>query len=966
MNDESNRSQLSSLKAELERVELDLRFLRVKADELESRIATQERAASQNEILQRLVAPPIIPSALELPKIEPTPIHQQPTALAAETIAVPRPAAAPPIIVKTPAPIYAASSLATELPNVPVAPVILPIAPVAPTSNAPSTEPKRESFEMRLGTYWFVRIGIVMVLTAMVFLGNYAYQHYVGLLGPIGKVVLMYLTSAGLLAAGKILPRKQERLKNYGQVLFAGGLAAVYFTTYAAHHFPNLQVISSPVLDGILLLAWTSFIVWLADRNKSEVLAVFAIGLAYYTALITNVGNFTLISNLLLAVAAVFFLIRNRWIALTFLSIAASYGSYFYWHYYAGSAGIEEFAGRLSIAGYWTIFTTAVFLSRAAEFAGPRRAGFLSFNNAAAFGLLTFSFLHQHSGKFWQLALAAGAILLALSYLALKFIPEDELPRRAYLAQGILLITLGIITKLSGPTLALVLGVESALLLIFSTQWKSRFVRAASIVIAALSAGWFLFTTIHAVDPHAWAQAAGLVALLLFNAGWSGKHEPERTDPLSIRELPAYFTSLSLFTWAAATFRLADSLQMAPILAISAVVLTGLYYIVRVREIPLLAQALLGLAQGQLVMLMADQQIAPSWTPAIVAGISLAFALWWPRQNVLALDTNAKRFLEIIYAIASALITQLYLPQAIRGEGVITAAWILTFAWAALGLFTRSWPIAAAGQLFLVVGWFNRVTEMFFGNNLDSANHSLEIIGALLAFVALAHWLNKRRATKPLNIVAHVYQWAAAILTLAWINVHVGEPYRFLVLAALFAVSLIIGLAGIPYTTAPGVMLATTGLFIWISGPLEALAAPQHLLAILIIGATQILARRKTKHLQLPESVHQLWLGVTSGALWLYTSRWVIGHSAGAHFYLTASWAILAFILFGLGFALRERTYRWTALTVLACALARVVMLDVWKLETIYRILSFFALGIVLLALGYFYTRFQEKIAKWL
>ena len=30
--------------------------------------------------------------------------------------------------------------------------------------------------------------------------------------------------------------------------------------------------------------------VWVADRKKSEVLALFAIGLAYYTSIITRVG----------------------------------------------------------------------------------------------------------------------------------------------------------------------------------------------------------------------------------------------------------------------------------------------------------------------------------------------------------------------------------------------------------------------------------------------------------------------------------------------------------------------------------------------------------------------------------------------------------------------------------------------------------------------------------------------------
>ncbi len=58
--------------------------------------------------------------------------------------------------------------------------------------------------------------------------------------------------------------------------------------------------------------------------------------------------------------------------------------------------------------------------------------------------------------------------------------------------------------------------------------------------------------------------------------------------------------------------------------------------------------------------------------------------------------------------------------------------------------------------------------------------------------------------------------------------------------------------------------------------------------------------------------------------------------------------------------------YRWSGLLVLTCALGRVVILDVWRLETIYRILSFMALGVVLLVLGFIYTKYQEKIREWL
>jgi uncharacterized membrane protein len=39
---------------------------------------------------------------------------------------------------------------------------------------------------------------------------------------------------------------------------------------------------------------------------------------------------------------------------------------------------------------------------------------------------------------------------------------------------------------------------------------------------------------------------------------------------------------------------------------------------------------------------------------------------------------------------------------------------------------------------------------------------------------------------------------------------------------------------------------------------------------------------------------------------------------------------------------------------------------DVWQLETIYRILSFLVLGAVLLLLGYLYNRFADRIREWL
>ncbi|HUS34696.1 MAG TPA: hypothetical protein VM680_05020, partial [Verrucomicrobiae bacterium] len=173
MNDDSNRSQLNSLKTELQRVELDLRLLRSKAEQLEFAINAQERSA-RAATLERLtpsahVVPPLGGSesvvAPIAPIIEPTP---------------PRRPATPPPLPKTVPPIITAAPEAIHFTTTPP-----PLPPPAPEPAPVAAAAERESFEMKLGTFWFVRIGIVMVLTAMVFLGNYAYQHYWGLMGPV-------------------------------------------------------------------------------------------------------------------------------------------------------------------------------------------------------------------------------------------------------------------------------------------------------------------------------------------------------------------------------------------------------------------------------------------------------------------------------------------------------------------------------------------------------------------------------------------------------------------------------------------------------------------------------------------------------------------------------------------------------------------------------------------------------------
>ncbi|MBI3191945.1 MAG: DUF2339 domain-containing protein, partial [Pedosphaera parvula] len=413
--DERDRNELERIQKEHAQLHARVYLLGQQLKELESRVAARKPTPAP-----LTVAPPA----------STTPPHvQQPATLPTTAPITPQPPQPPPLIIpklSTPTPQTQASPVASPVTSpANIEAGSAPAETAAAKATAPEQASRESSIELRFGTYWAVRAGIVMVLTALAFFGYYAYQNYIPHLGPWGKVLMLYLGSGALLGAGAWFQRKkgQDSLKNYGQVLFAGGLAAVYFTTYAAHHIPALKVIQSAIADGALLLGWAGFIVWLADRRKSETLSLFAIGLAYYTSVITDVGLFTLYSNLVLTLAAVFFLVRNRWATLSFASLVATYAGYGYWRFFQNGAWLlptsptaeHLWIGVWFLAGYWIAFTAAVFLSRHAALADGSRATFLSFNNGAFFGLVVMTMLNAQRGAFWKFSLVFGVLLLALA-----------------------------------------------------------------------------------------------------------------------------------------------------------------------------------------------------------------------------------------------------------------------------------------------------------------------------------------------------------------------------------------------------------------------------------------------------------------------------------------------------------------------------------------------------------------------
>ena len=203
-----------------------------------------------------------------------------------------------------------------QLPPLPSEPVLHALPPLPP--HPPHALAPKPSVEFQLGR-WLTRIGALFFVLSLVFFATWIdvkYQIHERL-GPAGKIGVMGLMSTLVIALGKRLERKKPNILFFGRTLMAAGLAGLYFTIYAAYFIEPLQIISSPLFDGFLLLLWSVYVLLLAERRKSQILALFAITLAYTSTAINPISWFTMVADLLLAFTAVVFLLRNGWAALS-------------------------------------------------------------------------------------------------------------------------------------------------------------------------------------------------------------------------------------------------------------------------------------------------------------------------------------------------------------------------------------------------------------------------------------------------------------------------------------------------------------------------------------------------------------------------------------------------------------------------------------------------------------------------
>ena len=441
---------------------------------------------------------------------------------------------------------------------------------------------------------------------------------------------------------------------------------------------------------------------------------------------------------------------------------------------------------------------------------------------------------------------------------------------------------------------------------------------------------------------------------------------PERVaQPL--RAEPTGFTLLAFASWLATTWFNTRAEHLPLALAAEAVALTFSIYLLRVREITLLGQFFLVFAQ--LAWLFQFLNVTPPWwNPLALIAVTIGLSHWWQHQKILVVSRNIFVCYSTIFALAAIAIALVWLHPLVAAPTWLALTSLLALAVTIYGVATRAWPLAICGQIFLAFSAWEFFAQLWDGR--PEWFFPLAPVAALgiLSFATVG-WFARRpdgnsEAREPLLQTALVYRWIALAMSLNWLWQYVPDRQHVgaFMAVAIGVFALAVWRRNREALIASSVYAVVSLLTLWATEDLKMEIYWMNLLSLLAMLAMQQILRRSPEHFSLDEKIHGAIIFVAGVSLWRFLSCWV----TTSGIFLTMSWAGFAVLVFVAGMILRERFHRWLGLGILAASVGRVVLVDVWKQETIYRVLTFMALGVALLVVGFIYNKYQDAIRKWL
>jgi len=397
---------------------------------------------------------------------------------------------------------------------------------------------------------------------------------------------------------------------------------------------------------------------------------------------------------------------------------------------------------------------------------------------------------------------------------------------------------------------------------------------------------------------------------------------------------------------------------------------TALYVLLSPLHHDFLAFVALGISAASLAMGAGVRRQLPFDDKAIFAFIALAVTFL-----TLAIPIHLKAYgVSLAWAIEGPVLLYLgyrfrYFPVRLGGLIVLMLA--------VFRLFITCWPLHT--QLYLPFG------------NLSFFNAIL--IPLIIAIYALIHYLWRAERSDDDRTMQHISAIGAGALALFLIQAEVGVWYDLhqmhniaqLATACLWAVGgLLFILAGERTRTRAAAVVGFIALCIAANLLLVAYSAPEtypalfvnpRFGAVLVTAISAFLAWQRLYQHQGNKSFQQALIGYVEVLLFLMLSleSYIWGsHRAAdsaqsgwiAQMALSLTWGAYASVLLLAGFWRRSRGMRLTALAGFGVTALKLLFIDMASVEQLYRILSFFILGLLMIGASFLYHAAEKRLEQ--
>jgi hypothetical protein len=346
--------------------------------------------------------------------------------------------------------------------------------------------------EYALGAWWAVRVGGVLAVAAVIFLGFWLNLN--PNIPAIVRVLEVALVGAGLFWGGLRLSSKR---KDLGEVVAASGLAVWQFAAWATYGLDKMRVCDSPAQAALVQFLVAFGVAFLAMARGSKLFGQLAVIFAT-VAVYFSIGS---------GAAGVILMVRGPWGAAGVLGLIGSQACLLFLYDAMPTSGANYLPLQLAALGSFLVLWLGERLVK-------DDAVLLGRDARSAFQLASF-----FAPAFLSLFLATGgendratvALLIAAVASIAGYV---ELRRNALVSEVLLLAAVGFVGAglawLVDPHLVwLIWALAAAATLVVGTRTRSELVRWASEVLAGVTA----FAFIDHPPAKPWIALAGLAAL---------------------------------------------------------------------------------------------------------------------------------------------------------------------------------------------------------------------------------------------------------------------------------------------------------------------------------------------------------------------------------------------------------------------------------------------------------------------